>query len=77
MVENAIRSEIGVHELIEKLIHAVEEGSSKDSVKLLNLWQSSSYCSRNKTFKSFFLLINFNEIGKVYLLREELKPYFR
>ena len=36
-VENTIRSEIGVHELIEKLIHTVEDSSGKDPVKLLNL----------------------------------------
>ena len=38
--ENAIRSEIGVHEPIEKLIHSEEEGSGKDSVKFrMNLNQ--------------------------------------
>ena len=37
--KNVIRSEIGVHEPIERLIHA-EEGSGKDSVKLrINLNQ--------------------------------------
>ena len=36
----AIRLEIGVHELIGKLIHAEEEGSGKYYLKLLKLWQS-------------------------------------
>lgn len=36
----AIRSEIGGHERMGKLIHAEEVGSGKNSVRLLKLWQS-------------------------------------
>ena len=45
-----------------ELIHAVEEGSGKDSVKWLNLWQISSDRSHNKQLR-VFVLINSNEMG--------------
>ena len=51
-MRNAIRSEIG---FMEKLVHAEEEGSGKDSVKLrINLMGKLR----------FFILINLKEIGK-------------
>ena len=46
-----------------KLILAVEEGSGKESVKWLNLWQISSDCLHNKQLWVVLLLVNSNEMG--------------
>ena len=61
-VSNSIRSEFGISWADWKLIHAVEEGSGKDSVKWLNLWQIYSDYSHNKQWWVVLLLINSNEM---------------